>query len=179
MTQELIKMLHSEVSLAPITDKNKYITQLQRKAKLLQKCGFANHPDIKLANITCSDKPTLINGHVNISKNITRYLCDKYNLIQEKLEKFVGHIPMKNLEEISAFIDKHQISGKNLNNFSILAPKEMFSNPNTQDDPIVLYGETKTTGTCWENIYTVTTYTVVSKWGLESNDNLILNPNQN
>lgn len=188
MTTTQIQLLHSEIQHKSIKVQNKYITAAQQKAKWLRECGMERHPDVKLGEYPVYEVPehkasyTNDKGYMIIYPELVNYIKQKYSLQHRNISKFIGDIPMKNLEDIIKFKKLYPNAGKP-EELTILAPEEMFEVANTQNDPIVLCEwSSPVYYKCWNTGKMVAkshiwnkSYLVVTKWGLEANDTLLTN----
>lgn len=170
-----------------------YDEKTYNKLKDLDYIGFSNLPEVKnwRKNVEIKRREMEKKERIEYYKKTYPFhkfiasedvwpICEKYSLVCHRVNKFIGEIPEKNKLEILNFRIKEKdmyidlvgasekpVRGRKL---QILAPSNQFlKEPQKEiltDDPIVLqpveYG-----------------FLIVTSWGLESNDNLIINPTLN
>jgi len=206
MIQTLIKSLHQELSFVepqkPTINRAEILAQcgfIKHPEVINQKeKQFQYIPEIlKFKKLIEDTYP----GYIWISKEHMENLCTRYNIVIDNPAKFVGDIPTKNLLEIQkglsiyGLMGRIHISGSGhvdiKNKLVIVAPKHMFEEDViVNDDPIAAI-ELNEYLKCWEcnnqKEYTINHvicggykgYLILSKWGLESNDQSIINPQHN
>lgn len=133
-----------------------------------------------------------------ITEEIVNKICEKYGLLFSVISNYIGDVPEKNLAEIETFVSTHKIipeikssswllgsvtfwiNGEpdefqepTSREFKIVAPEKDFNLENKTrkgyeliNDPIVLYPVKGG-------------YMIVTKWGLEGNDESLINEKHN
>lgn len=181
----------AKISKSLETDKQYLVDKCNR----LKALGFKNSIDVKNGEIEIQrlekikteneNKLILIEAIDYFSFTYPNYkfitdesiekICNKYKLRFDYVDNFKGEVPETNLKHIEEF--KIKESDRN-GCFRIVAPTSDFSNfydfnSNKDDDiedPIVL---------CPVKFKSLKAYLIVTAWGLESGDELVVNPRHN
>lgn len=175
-------------------------TQVTTRLKQLQDIGATSTPEVVELNRKL-EKLNELKGEedrINTLKRVFKYhrvitekdmlsIRDKYQLGMGDLSMYIGTIPQKNLDETSRYMEwikscpdvrsvyHHTIYGglEILSRLTIMAPPQEFTNPQRSvniDDPIIL-NSVQLDGKMY--------YVIVTAWGLEAGDSLVVNPSHN
>jgi hypothetical protein len=193
LTRTEIQEIHTALSESFTLGITEPLFITEEKAQLMLQTGFYGHPDVKkyVRNTKITEKNNLVNNIRSLGYNVVERVslnrvARKYNLIEGTIDRYIGDVPMKNLREIKGFLEKvktEQVLKDNIKNavckafyedgtpasscLFILAPQDMFQENPINKDPIV-YAVLNNGG-----------IVIVSKWGLEANDQSISNPINN
>ena len=129
---QVVKDIHNEFNIAGERLLQESLALLDKaekvdvdKAQRLNSVGFANVKEVKKAlsieaeTRTPSEMAKIVMEykkdyplHKFISNNDIAKICKKYNLVHGNTEQFIGFVPAKNLQEIEAFKNNHNLQKK-------------------------------------------------------------------